>query len=117
MLDRIGRRNFRALVTDNFTAVTGIASISWKSKDDRIKCIKDQAKRGRWDKVIAYENLIINGKWDKSKLGPVYIHPSFTNSPGNKLKPIDGARRVMAHIEANKNSIEVVVIKKYFKTS
>ena len=111
-LDKVGKREFRKYVTENFIAVVGLASISWKSKKDRNKCILDQTKRSRWKKVEAYRDLIINGKWDKSKQGPTYIHPSFTNSIDNKLRPIDGARRIMAYIEANVNCIEVNIIKK-----
>lgn len=109
-LDRIGRREFDRHVQGRpYRAVTGMAAISWKSPSDRQECMQYQtARRGnRWQTVLAYAALISARTMPPG--GPVLLHPSLTGAADGKLQPIDGARRLMACLEAGLKSIPVVV--------
>src|SRR5260221_7408346 len=52
-LDRRGR-DVVGTLTEEFEVVLGIARITWKSREDREKCIEDQRRRSRWADVEFY---------------------------------------------------------------
>ena len=105
-LDPKGRERFGAEVQRPYRAVRGRASISWKSHDDREKCIAHQERRGRWRCVLCYMKAMQRGELKPG--GPVYLDPSITGS--DKLRAIDGTRRLMACLEAGIPTIDVVII-------
>lgn len=107
-LDPTGRKRLLYITGGNYRAVKGIAAVSWKSPDDRLKCIDYQTGRGRWKKVVQYADRLRNG--DRPKNGPVYMHPSITSQIDGKLMAIDGTRRLMAYLEAGFDQVEVVVL-------
>lgn len=114
-LDSKGKKVFRKWVKGEHEAVRGIARVSWKSSEEQARCIKYQRKRpkgrsNRWLDVEKLVHLMQHGPWDDSKPGPIFIHPTLTGS--HELKPVDGARRIMAHIEVGHGEIDVIVFGK-----
>jgi len=105
-LDVAGRKRFRRQAKLPHRAIRGWATISWKSEQDRERCIVDQSDRGRWRRVRRHIRKIRHGVMQPG--GPVYLHPSITC--GDKLRPIDGTRRLMACLELAIPRIPVVVL-------
>lgn len=122
-LDSVARRRLKvALGKRSYSAVRGHASISWKSDEDRHRCVEYQSgrpgrngksrrngKRSRWDDVL--DDAARLGAGELPPSGPVFLHPSVTGLPSDILRPIDGARRIMSAIEAGLKVIEVVIVR------
>lgn len=95
-------------------AVIGIARLQWKSPAGRVECIKLQRSKNkqrpphesRWTEIASMANAIKKG----AQLPlPALVHPKLHNSGG--LRIIDGARRIIANVEAAKPEFRVSVIK------
>lgn len=64
-------------------------------------------QRGRWAKVEQFEADLLAGDEFPP---PVLLHPSITGRSDGLLLPIDGARRLMAHLEAGIHEVTVIVV-------
>lgn len=115
-LDRTAKKVIRQSVTDPYEPVKGIARIEWKSVEDRARCIKYQMKRKgrtgtRWDDVERFVELMRSEQWNYFSPGPIFIQPYLTTSAMQRLKSVNGARRIMAHLEAKHDAIDVIVLR------
>ena len=115
-LDGQAKRVIRRSVTGPHEPVRGIARIEWKSDEDREKCIEYQKKRRghagtRWDDVEDLARLMRSGQWDSSRPGPIFIHPRLASSTTRLLKPVNGARRIMAHLEVEHDEFDVIILR------
>jgi hypothetical protein len=107
-LDPNGRRHFKRFVADRpVVCFKGTMTARWKGNDDREKCKQERTKNGRWKDVEDYKQDMLNG--DIFPPG-VLIHPSLTGRTDDLLTPIDGARRLMASLEAGFSVIPVIVV-------
>ena len=108
ILDKKARKE----LPPEYDAVLGIARISWKSEEDRQKCIANQSSRNgahgtnRWANVLYATKLISQ---DKLHRFPEPIFKKLKDIEDN-LFPVDGARRLMAYLEAGFTQIHVVLI-------
>ena len=114
-LDKRGRRRFMACECDGgIETVIGIARLQWKSPEDRLTCIKDQEGKNkrrdpgesRWSDTL---DLVSAIREDVSLPLPAVVHPALHEHDG--LRVIDGARRIVAHVEADKKEFRVVVVR------
>lgn len=116
-LDSMGKKVVRKWGgTNNCEAVSGIANMHWKSLEHREQCIKYQkanrtnsGRANRWEDVQHYASEMGTQKWDYATPGPVFLHPSVTDL--QMLKPVNGARRIMAHLEQHHETFEVIVLR------
>ena len=107
-LDRIGRNHFKRFVAGRRSVCfKGSMTARWKSDDDREKCKQERTENGRWKDVEDYKLAMLNGNTFPPA---VLLHPSLTGRPDGLLTPIDGARRLMASLEAGVAAIPVVVV-------
>lgn len=114
-LDEKGSRRFCECTDKNeVETVIGIARLRWKSWQDRLDCIKLQKNKNkgrepgknRWSEIVSMVYSIKQG--DTLPL-PALVHPALHDQKG--LRIIDGARRIIANIEASKDNFPVLVIK------
>ncbi len=110
-LDRKAKKMIRQYTKGPYEPVKGIAQVSWKSAEDREKCIENQKRRSRWAKVEKYADLMRQGQWDYSKPDPVFLHPSLVGPEARQLKSANGARRIMAHLELQHETIDVIILR------
>ena len=108
ILDRKGQERFDKYIAGrSFIAVKGILTAVWKSEADRELCKTDQSNRGRWEGVQRCKAGLLAG----DKLPPsVFLHPSITGRSDSLLVPVDGARRLMAQLEAGLLQVPVIVV-------
>ena len=106
--DRKGRRELNRHVAGvSFICKKGTMTARWKGEADRDRCKAERLKNRRWHDVETYAADILKG----NQLPPgLFLHPSLTGRTDGLLVPIDGARRLMAHLEAGTSEIPVVVI-------
>ena len=114
-LDKHGQKVFKKHVTGSYEVVKCTARLSWTDDDSRVQCIEDQTSRNRWHNVEAFSALINNDQWNYERPGPTFIHPEFTGR--TKLRAVDGARRIMAHLESHAEQFPVRVIRRQKNTS
>lgn len=122
-LDPAGRQALKRATVNNadYIAVEGQAKAAWKSPEDRGRCIERQMilpnthecvcgvmHATRLDCVLCFAEHIKQGQLPK--VVAVYLHPSLTGHTDDLLMGIDGSRRIMAHLEANINEFDVVVV-------
>ena len=107
-LDPNGNRQFRRYVAGRpFACFGGTMIARWKGSAEREKCKQERIPNGRWRDVEGYKAAMMAG--DTFPPG-VLLHPSITGRLDGLLVPIDGARRLMASLEAGLVSIPVVVV-------
>ena len=110
-----GVKRFRGYTSGkDYVVVRGIAQFVWRGEEGRLLCEENQkSKNGRtedgsrWTDIVSIAEAILSGT--KTPL-PALVHPSLHEYEG--LMIIDGARRVVAHVEAGLDSFAVAVIKK-----
>jgi hypothetical protein len=113
-LDRKGKRTLRSLLGDPpYVAVSGYATVTWKDEQARQDCISYQSGRkgkhgSRWDDVVRYAARLASDA--SSDSGPTFVHPDVTICGHKLLRPIDGARRLMAAAEAGGKQIPAIVV-------
>jgi hypothetical protein len=106
-LDKAGRKRLAKAAADKeWVAVKGIATVSWRSEEDCDKCLANQKKRGRYQRISEYASRI--GRGEYPDFGHVYLHPSLTGR--ENLEVIDGTRRLLAYLEAGQHEMPVVVL-------
>jgi hypothetical protein len=115
-LDKYAREILEFYFKGEFRVYKATAQVSWKTEEDRQSCMAHEIKKGRWEQVGKYSRLMQSGNWRYSGILPVFIHPAAFNSPLNVLKPVDGARRIMAYLEANQHIIPIYVIRPWIPT-
>ncbi len=113
-LDRRGKKRFRKRIEGKpYLLVAGIVSAHWKSTEARSLCIENQKSKNknrepgesRWSDTLELRDAILKGDtlpW------PALVHPSLSGLDGVEI--IDGARRFLAHLEAEHNAILSLVV-------
>ena len=109
----ISRFNYYASISQLET-VCGIAKLKWKSYVDRINCIELQKSKNknrpfgesRWTEILLMINTL---KREEVLPLPALVCTDLHKNDG--LLIIDGARRIIANIEALKESFNVLIIK------
>jgi hypothetical protein len=107
-LDRAGRKRYQHYVANRaviYHQATG--NVRWKGAAERERCKVERTANGRWEQVEQYKTAMLMG--DEFPPG-VFIHPNLTGRSDALLVPIDGARRLMAYLEASKPMIPAVVV-------
>jgi len=114
-LDDKGYKRFaKYKAKSEIDTVIGIARLRWKSPKDRAKCIELQKSKNRnrdpgenrWTEINSMVTAI---KQNKHLPLPALVHPVSHGYDG--LRVIDGARRIIANIEASNTSFFVIIIK------
>lgn len=114
-LDKKGQRRYIECSLENeIETVLGIARLRWKSLQDRSNCIEQQKSKNkgrlpcenRWTEIRAMVSCIKQGNILPL---PTLVHPLLHNYEG--LRIIDGARRIIANIEASEQAFPVLIIK------
>ena len=114
-LDEKGCRRFAEYSSESeVEIVIGIARLKWKSSKDRTKCIELQRSKNknrvpgesRWTEIVSMVSAI---KRNKQLPFPALVHPALHGYDG--LQVIDGARRIIANVEASNASFPVIIIK------
>lgn len=108
-MDAKCKREFRRHVRNRaHVCLRGTMNARWKSAADREKCRDERQKNGRWQDVERYAAAMLNGE----KFPPsLFLHPSITDGEADLLIPIDGARRLMADLEAGHSNIPIAIIR------
>lgn len=110
-----GVRRFRHYTSgQGYVVVQGIAHLTWRGEDGRALCAEDQASKNgtradgsRWSDILDLAKAIRDGA--ELPLAAL-VHPTLHEYEG--LLIIDGARRIVAHVEAGADSFVVAVIKR-----
>jgi len=98
------------------STVIGHAQFRWTSPSARMKCIDLQKTKrkdrmpgeNRWTEIIRMTEAI---KMNKQLPWPTLLHPSLHGQEGLLL--IDGARRLLAYVEAGVSYFNVIVVKSH----
>jgi hypothetical protein len=114
-LDEKGQRRYiECSIENEIETVIGIARLKWKSLQDRSNCIEQQKSKNkgrlpnenRWTEIMSMVSSIKQGN---TLPLPTLVHPLLHNYEG--LRIIDGARRIIANVEASEQGFPVLIIK------
>lgn len=112
-LDKKGLIRYSEFVNEDIEVVLGFAHLAWKNDKCRKECIEIQKIKNknhlpgesRWTEVKTIVSALEKGS---TLPFPTLLHPKLYGGEG--LKIIDGARRILANIEAHILPFHVAVI-------
>ncbi len=96
-----------------YAARAARARVAWASAADREWCAAHERTMpgnagSRWDDVLDYAARMRDGL--RPPCGPVFLHPGPIGEPAVLLRPVDGARRMMAAAELGLPWIAAVIV-------